>query len=196
MFVRRKTSRASKLAISKSECTAKWNPLHFLRIVDSVHRECECVGNCFMISNRSKQSVCVRRTIVEWDFHTNACMMILHCNVLQNVCIGCVWNRVSCFTIIPLHDFWIAESEPMCLCTFQVHWFQQWILRAYIHSDTINQQTKTKYINNKISLFDMGFIAFSLSHTFQIFHNTMYTNNFIDEKKCCSAFPPVFQPTH
>lgn len=89
-------------------------------------------------------------------------------NVLQNVCIGYV--AVSCFTI-PLYDFWIVESEPMC--TFQAHWFQQWILQAYIHSDTINQQTKTTYINNKISLFDMGFVAFSSSHTFQILYNTM-----------------------
>lgn len=62
---------------------------------------------------------------------------------------------------------------------------------------TINQQTKTKHINNKISLFDMGFIPFRSSYNI---HSKSYTTRckqtilLIERNLVGASFCP-FQPT-
>lgn len=117
--------------------------------------------------------------------------------------LGCL-HRISIPSImlLQMHDFWIVEWANVHMDSIGLHSHRHKYKMSRAHfwdkkrKYTINQQTKAKstlYMNNESSLFDMGFIPFSSSHSFKIFNNTMYTNNFIGIKKCCWISVPFSQ---
>lgn len=201
-LVRRETSPESKLATSKPEYSAEWNPWQFLQIV-SVYREnvqCTCVGYRFEIWKRSQSKV-----FVSDEQLSNKISIQMHawwcCIATSFRMFALDIHKIECHAS-PCHcmTFELLRVSQCALCTFQVHWFQQWILRAYIHSDTINQHTKTLNENKKTQIIKSVYLTWASLHLARHKHSKSFATRCIQiillmERNLVRLFL-LSQPTH